>query len=73
MVNPLKKVFKTSYNNTHPVAFVYSQRQEIRSMTAIRTQQCAMTSPGRSRVPDPGLSHKLYRFVIGLNTYLIHS
>ena len=53
MVNPLKQVYKTSYNNTHSVAFVYSQRQEIRSMTAIRTQQCAMASPGRSRVPGP--------------------
>ena len=47
MVNTLKQVYKTIYSNTHPFTFVYSQRQEIRSMTAIY----AMASPIRSRVP----------------------
>jgi len=46
--------YKTSYGNTHPVAFVYSQRQKIRSMTAITTKPFVMASPGRSRVPGPG-------------------
>ena len=53
MVNSLKQVYKTIYRNTHPFAFVYSQRQKIRSMTAITTKPYAMASPIRSRVPGP--------------------
>jgi len=54
MVNTLKQVYKTIYSNTHPFAFVYCQRQKIRSMTAITTKSYAMASPIRSQVPGPG-------------------
>ena len=49
MVNTLKQVYNSIYSNTHPFVFVYTQRQKIRSMTAITTKPCAMASP-RSRV-----------------------
>ena len=47
----LKQVYKTIYSNTHPFAFVYSQRQKIRSMTAITTNKSHMPWPVPS---DPG-------------------
>ena len=50
-LHTLKQLYKTSYGNTHPVAFVYSQTQKVRSMTAITTKPFVKASPGQSRVP----------------------
>ena len=64
MVNTLKQVYKTIYSNTHPFAFVYSQGQKIRSMTAITTKPYAMASPIRSRVLCFSSPHLLLYVVV---------